>query len=96
MNRYQKFEWNEFNDWRNKVKEHLPKLIIEFYQSDKKHDYEIHVYLGRIIEKINNPFYGIQDEKGNRLNELEIISSTVALKMIVNIFLKYMNKSLER
>ncbi len=66
MNRYEKYSYEKFNVWRNKVKERLPKLVISFYQDNKYHDYEKHVMLGRIIEHLNKNEFDTKNKKQNK------------------------------
>ena len=69
----------------------LPELVIKFYQHDKYIPYEQHVQLGRVITAINNPFYTIQDDKFNNLDEMGELSKEVLLKIITEDLIKFVN-----
>ena len=50
--RYRNYRRRKFQEWRDKIKQMLPKLVIKFYQHDKYIPYEQHVQLGRVISAI--------------------------------------------
>ena len=74
---------NKFEDWRDRVKKHLPFIVTKFYQCNKHIDYSMHKKLGQVISDINNPFYTIQDYYGKPVDETGEMGLQIVLKIQV-------------
>lgn len=88
MTHGQRQERKGFEKWRNRTKKRLPEIAIKFY-SKSYHDYEKHVLLGRVIEKLNNPYYAITNDKGDFLDPIEVTSSIIILEILTEQLFKY-------
>lgn len=89
--RYKNHRRRVFNEWRNKVKQQLPDIVTKFYKIDKHIDYSIHKQLGSVIRDINNPYYGIQDESLNNLDDRQSLTSDIMLRILVEDLFKFVN-----
>lgn len=89
---YKNYRRRKFQEWREKIKQILPELVIKFYQHDKYIPYEQHVQLGRVIAAINNPFHTIQDDRFNNLDEMGELSKEVLLKIITEDLIKFVKQ----
>lgn len=88
--RYKRYAREKFKDWKSRVAKHLPVLVTKFYASTEPIPYHMHVLLGTVIKEINNPAYGILDEKGKRI-ESDSIAFEVVLELQVEELFKYIH-----
>lgn len=87
--RYRNYRRRKFYEWKDKIKQMLPELVIEFYNKKGYIDYSKHILLGRVITNINNPYYSVQDERMNDLDETSELTSIIILEMQVEDLIKF-------
>jgi len=81
--KYTMYRRRKFNDWRDRVKKHLPLFVTKFYSINKFIDYSQHKRLGRVILGINDPFYSIQNSNGQRVDYTNEMALEVVLEIEV-------------
>ncbi len=94
--RYKNYTRRSFKEWKNKVCDHLPYFVTEFYKIKKYVDYHKHVLLGRVIANINNPAYAIVDEDGKRLDYQNEMAMEVLLELQVQELFSFIAKNVSR
>ncbi len=82
--RYINYSRRKFNDWRDRVKKHLPEFVCSFYSIHGHIDYSKHKLLGFVILGINNPFYTIEGHDGKRMDRENEMAMEVILEIQVN------------
>ncbi|AQW96685.1 hypothetical protein BBD31_01680 [Elizabethkingia anophelis] len=90
--RYRNYRRRKFENWRSRVKAHIPELVKKFYSYTGYIPYEYHVKLGRVITNINNPFYSFQDDRMNNVDEINEVANEICLEILVEEVFKFINK----
>ena len=90
--KYRNYRRRKFEDWRSRVKAHLPELVKKFYSHNGYIPYGYHVKLGRIITDINNPFYSFQDDQMNNIDDQGEVAREIILEILVEDVFKFINE----
>ncbi len=93
--RYQNYSRRIFNEWRNRVKMHLPAFVTAFYSTTSFIDYDKHKLLGNVISGINDPYYSIIGSYGSRLDNNSEMAMQIILKIQVNELFAFIKKVTE-
>ena len=91
--RYINYSRKKFNNWRDRVKKHLPLFVTAFYSIERYIDYDTHKLLGRIILNINNPFYTIQSCDGKNIDRESEMCMEMLLEIDVNNLFNFITKN---
>ncbi len=91
--RYILYSRNKFNDWRDRVKLHLPFFVTEFYRIKGHVDYDKHKLLGRVILGINDPYYTLVDFDMKKFNRDSEVAAEIILEIQVNELFSFVKKN---
>lgn len=86
--RYRMYSRNKFNNWRDRVKKHLPRLAEKVFRHDGYVPYEVYTRLRKVITYIHDPLYNAN------VSYLEEVSGEVALEMMVDDLFRMTSKYL--
>lgn len=83
-----------FKLWKLKTSKEISPLIVIFF-SQENPDTDIARKVGQILDKLNNPYFDILDERTlKHLDDITIIAVRVILEIQVDEFKEYMKKYL--
>jgi len=94
--RYINYSRQKFSNWKDRVKQHLPFFVTQFYSINGHIDYDKHKLLGRVILGINDPYYSLVDFSMKRLDYSEEMATEVILEIQVNELFSFIKKNIQK
>lgn len=75
-----------FKKWKARAIKRITPLLVIFFSNPQKSEHSRLV--GRIVERLHNPYYDILNCKGEHLDEQTIIANRIFLELEVEEFCK--------